>query len=432
MKLEQLITDLSSPVAYPHSVEHVRICQTHLSVVFLAGPFVYKIKKAVRFDFVDFGSLETREHFCREEVRLNRRLAPNVYLDVVPITQNGAEVLVEGSGVPIEWAVKMRWLPDDASLKHALLHGDVDRRTVEKLARRIAKFHASAASNASIAQFGRFDVVAGNARDNLRDLSSRVGCVISRSVFERLTTLTESSLSRLRQLIERRAQLGVPRDTHGDLRLEHVYLFPEQAEPNDLVIIDCIEFCERFRFADPVSDMAFLVMDLAANGRRDLAKIFADAYFQASGDDEGRALLPFYVSYRAAVRAKVGAMKSDEPEVPPIERESALARSRARAIQAMSELDEPGNRPCLILMAGLPGTGKSSLANDLAQHAHLNVIRTDVVRKELAALADSAVSIYTDDWHERTYKECLRRADAFLFEGKRVIVDSFANRHRKP
>ena len=173
----------------------------------------------------------------------------------------------------------------------------------------------------------------------------------------------------------------MPRDTHGDLHLDHVYLFPDRAPPADLVIIDCIEFNERFRFADPVADMAFLVMDLAFHGRRDLARAFADAYFRASGDEEGRALLPFYTAYRAAVRGKVEGMELAEREVPEAERAAALVRARAHWLLALGELEEPGRRPCLVLVGGLPGTGKSTLARGLAEQAGFTVIRSDLVRR---------------------------------------------------
>lgn len=431
MELEHLINAMMSPAAYPHAAADVRLCQTHMSAVFLAGQYVYKIKKPVNLGFADFRTLEAREHFCHEEVRLNSRLAPSVYLGVAPITRSADEIQVDGHGVPIEWAVKMRRLPDEASLKHAILHGNVDQQMVKVLAKRVAGFHSSAAGSLAIAEFGRFGVVAGNARENLVQMAPFVDRVVSRTVLERLTTLTEGQLARLRSLIERRAERGVPRDTHGDLRLDHVYLFPERTEPDDLVIIDCIEFNERFRFADPVADMAFLVMDFKANGRPDLGEAFAEAYFRASGDEEGRDLLPFYVSYRALVRAKVGAFKWDEPEVAEAERAVALARSRAHALHALGELEEPRQRPCLILTAGLPGTGKSTLAIDLAVHANLHVVRTDIVRKELAAsmglrpdpASPTTAAIYTEEWNQRTYGECLRKVEAYLFDGQRVIVD---------
>jgi len=218
-------------------------------------------------------------------------------------------------------------------------------------------------------------------------------------------------------------------DTHGDLRLDHVYHFPERADPDDLVIIDCIEFNERFRYADPVADMAFLVMDLLFHGRPDLAAAFADAYFRASGDDAGRALLRFYTAYRAVIRAKVDGIIASESEVPLEQREATLKRGRARWLLALGQLEPPERRPCLILVGGLPGTGKSTLARDLAEKAQMEVLRSDVIRKELAEqeereLPGSAVGIYSREWTNRTYAECLDRARTALLEGGRVIVDA--------
>ena len=231
----------------------------------------------------------------------------------------------------------------------------------------------------------------------------------------------------------------MPRDTHGDLHLDHVYLFPERTPPTDLVIIDCIEFNERFRFADPISDMAFLVMDLRFHGRRELTRAFAEEYFLASGDEEGRALLPFYVAYRAAVRGKVEGFELLEKEVPQAERNAALAKARAHWLLALGELETPARRPCLVLVGGLPGSGKSTLAQGLMEGGDFCLIRSDLVRKELAGLParESARSsfeegIYTPAWSERTYAECLSKAEKLLFEGKRVIVDaSFGEEKRR-
>jgi predicted kinase len=204
-----------------------------------------------------------------------------------------------------------------------------------------------------------------------------------------------------------------------------------RGEAGDLVVIDCIEFNERFRWIDPVADVAFPFMDFAFWGRRDLAGVFASAYFSATGDEEGRALLPIYSAYRATVRGAVEGMLLAEKEVPEAERSAALARSRAHWLLALAELEEPNGRPCLVLVAGLPGAGKSVLAAGLVQQAGFFAIRSDLVRKELAGLptqdaapAELREQLYSPEWDERTYSECLRRAEAMLFEGKRVVVDA--------
>jgi hypothetical protein len=338
---------------------------------------------------------------------------------------------MEGQGEAVEWAVKMQRLPEEATLENRLRRGEVASETVQGLAQKVAQFHAVAEAGSRIAAFGRFDVVARNARENFEQSTAQVGVTVSSGVFGRLRALTDESLTRLRSCIEKRAAEGHPRDTQGDLRLEHVYLFPENPPPEDVVVIDCIEFSERFRFADPVADMAFLVMDLIRHGRRDLAQSFAEAYFEASGDALGRELLAFYTAYRAAVRGKVEGIKGAEQEVPEAERTAALAGARACWLLALGELEQPDRRPGLVLVGGLPGTGKSTLARGLAERAGFQLIRSDVIRKELAASRAATASparfedgIYTSEWTERTYAECLHRAEQLLFEGQRVLVDA--------
>jgi aminoglycoside phosphotransferase family enzyme/predicted kinase len=433
MEFIRLIEALSDPAAYPGPapVGAVEVHQTHISAVFLAGPFAYKVKKPLNLKFLDFGTLERRRHFCEEEVRLNRRLAPTVYLGVIPVTRDGAEVRMGGRGAVVDWAVKMVRLPDDVTLRERLRRGELGVVPVEDLARRIVAFHARAEAGPAVAACGRFAVVAGNARENFDQAAAHVGTTVRPSVFERVRGLTESDLADLRALIEGRAGRGVPRDGHGDLRLGHVYLFPDRPPPGDLVVIDCIEFDGRYRRADPVADMAFLAMDLARHGRRDLAAAFADAYFRASGDAEGRALLPFYTAYRAAVRGKVDGMELAEAEVPVAERAAALDRARAHWLLALGALEQPGRRPCLVLVGGLPGSGKTTLARGLAAEAGFALIRTDLVRKGLAGLPGGEVTaapfeagIYSPGWSDRTYAECGRRAEALLFEGRRVLVDA--------
>ncbi len=429
--LREMIEALSRPAAFAYPVDVVQVRQTHISAVFVAGPYVYKLKKPVSLGFVDFSSLDKRRHFCDEEVRLNRRLAPDIYLGVVPValTKWGPRFEVEGE--VLDWAVKMRCLPEEANLHHRLKQGDVQVELIEELARRIASFHHQAETSERIAALGGFESVSRLVLDIFDQSMLQVGTTVEQGVFQRIKTLTEKALDELRPIIEARAARGVPRDCHGDLHLDHIYYFPDAASPADLVIIDCIEFNERFRFIDPIADMAFAEMDLAFHGRNDLARRFAEAYFQATGDSEGRMLLRLYSAYRATVRGLVDGLKQAEKEVPEAERKIALERSRAHWLLALSKLADPVHKPCLLLVAGLPGTGKSRIAQDLSVQAGFMVIRSDVVRKELAGLpipalppADLREKLYSADWNERTYVECLHRAERHLFAGQRVLVDA--------
>lgn len=441
MDLESLIDGMSDPEAYPHPVQSVELRQTHISLVFLTDELVYKIRKPVKFSFLDFSSLSQRQADCEREVELNHRLAPDVYLGVVPVAVQDGQIRVEGAGAVVEWAVKMRRLPAEATLESRLQCGDVDRNTMTLLAQRLAAFHGAASGGPEITRFCQYAAVAHNIQDNLEAGRRCDGTILSPVLVARLTKLTSQRLEQLRAVIERRAERGVPRDTHGDLRLDHVYVFPDRQSAAHFSIIDCIEFNDALRYADPVSDIAFLIMDLKFHGRSDLASILADEYFKASGDEEGRLLLPLYVSYRATVRAKVELLELAESEIPITEREAAAERARAHWMLALSELEIPARRPCLILTGGLPGTGKSTLARGLGEIANCSVLRTDVVRKELAATFQSTLitefnraQIYTTEWTDRTYSECLRRTVDQLQQGQRVIVDGTfsreADRHR--
>lgn len=438
MDLPRLIDLLSAPSAYPHPVDAVEVRQTHISAVFLAGPYAYKVKKPLDLGFLDFTTLERRRHFCLEEVRLNRRLAPDVYLGAVPVSSRGAGLRMDGEGEALEWAVWMRRLPDRATLAHRLEAGEADPAVVDALARRLAAFHARAEAGDHVSACGRWRVVARNARENFEQTAAHAGPLVDPGPWERARALTEEHLAASRDLVEARARRGVPRDTHGDLHLDHVYLFPERRPPDDLAVVDCIEFNERFRYADPVADVAFLAMDLGFAGRRDLARGFCEAYLEAAGDREGEALLPLYTAYRAAVRAKVEGMKACEPEVAAADREAARQSARAHWLLALGSLEAPGRRPCLVLVGGLPGTGKSSLARALGSGAGFEVVSSDGVRKELAGLAPTdsgraafGEGIYAAPWNERVYGECLRRAEEGLARGRRVLVDANFKEERR-
>lgn len=438
MEFPELIEGLQRPGAFPHPAEDFRVHRTHISVVLLAGDYAYKLKKPVDLGFLDFSTREKRRSACEAEVRLNRRLAPEVYLGVVPVTVGPDGPRFGEEGEVLEVAVRMRRLPPEATASARLERGEIDAEALARVARRVARFHREAASGPEIARYGRWDVVAENARENFEQTAAHVGDVVTAPVHRRARRLTERSLRRLRPLVEDRARRGVPRDTHGDLLLEHVYLFPDREPPGDVVIVDCIEFNDRFRYADPVADAAFPVMDLLVRGRRGLARSFADAYFSAADDEEGRKLLDLYTSYRAAVRAKVKGIAARQEDVPEGERRTARRRARAHWLVALGTLADPGSRPCLVLIGGLPGTGKSTLARGLAGRAGFRVVASDRVRKALAGLppeADASApfgeGLYGEDWNDRTYRACLEEADRALLRGRRVLVDASFREDRR-
>jgi len=340
--LSGLIEGLSGP--------GVEVRQTHISVVFLVGHDVYKLRKPVALGFVDFTTLEARRADCFEEVRLNRRLAADVYVGVVPVVARGSGLAFEGEGEAVEWAVKMKRLPDEASLLARLERGELAEETIERVADRLAAFHASAARPADAPELGGFETVARNVRENFEEMAEDVGRTVSGPVFASLRAKSEEALARLRPLIEERARRGTACEGHGDLRLEHIYVLDDRAPPDDLVVIDCVEFSRRFRVSDPVADVAFTVMELLFHGQGERAQRFADRYLRSRGDESGAALLPFYVAYRSLVRAKVRGLELREPEIPEARRQSSLRKARAHFLLALGELEPPETRPVLVLV----------------------------------------------------------------------------------
>ncbi len=426
MDLEALIEALSRPETYPDGADDVSIIQTHISVVALVGDRVYKIRKPVNLGFLDFTTLDQREADCEREVALNQRLAAGVYEAVVAITRDSSNIVrIAGRGETIEWAVRMVRLPQDHTLQNRLATDQINTHQIAAIARRIARFHHSAARSDRIARFATTVAVKRNILGNLLHPATAVDRTVA-AIVERLTALTEHWLTALDPLIEARSRLGIPCDTHGDLRADHIYLFPQRRAPGDIVIIDCIEFNDAFRYTDPVADMAFLAMDLAYAGRRDLMSAFIEAYFEASRDVDGRRLLPLYLSYRAAVRAKVLGIQAAAAETDPSERDGLQQRIHAYWLLALGTLQAPGERSGLIIVAGLPGTGKTSLAQALAERHGLQLIRSDVVRKALPPIEPDqpAANRYTPAWTARTYAECHRQAREILRRGGRVIVDA--------
>lgn len=437
--LTSLIEQLSQPEAYPHPAEDLQVHQTHISVVFLAGEYAYKLKKPIDLEFVDYSTFERRLHFCGREVELNERLAPDVYLDVAGIVDDdGLRIDLDADPHDeqvIECAVRMRRLDERDTLLARFERGAIPPGLFERLGRRLAQFHDDAEHGSHIDEYARFSVVEKNALDNFEQARNHVGQTVHPDVFDRLEQKIRQTLEQLQPLISQRADAGAARDTHGDLRLEHVYV-----TDGVLRIVDCIEFNEAFRYADPVSDIAFLAMDLGIRGWDDEADQLLDTYFHHCGDEQGRQLLDFYVSYRSCVRAKVHGFKAMEPEVPSEKRQLARQKARAHWLYALAAIEAPARGPRLWMLAGLPAAGKSTLGRRLIDQDRLDVILdSDVVRKQLAGLtpdesadADIGEGIYTPDFSEKTYTELARRAADHLQKGRRVgVAATFVSDRRR-
>ncbi|MEE9613654.1 MAG: AAA family ATPase [Thermodesulfobacteriota bacterium] len=436
MELPRVIEALTRPGAYPERPEKVGFEQTHISYLFFTPEFVYKVKKHVDFGFLDFTTLQKRRHFCEEEVRLNSRLAPGVYLGVVEVIETEDGIFMEtdheggeeGEGRTVEYAVKMKRLPEDGMLDTLLVRDRVDASLMKKAAGAIASFHRTAETSEHIAHFGEPGTIERNTEENFFQVSDYIGRTITQKQFDDIKAYTKGFLSSHKGLFIERVKDGFIRDCHGDIHSEHVSV------ADGISIFDCIEFNERFRYSDTVADMAFLAMDLDYHGRGDLSRTFEDAYFSLTGDEEGREFLDFYKCYRAFLRGKVEGFKLAEPEES--EEDKRAAAELARLHFHLAHLYATGGyRPVVLAVCGLSGTGKSALARSLGHRAGITVLSSDAVRKELHGVAPDehrferyGEGIYSGEATERTYEELMERAGAMAASGRSVILDATFSR----
>jgi aminoglycoside phosphotransferase family enzyme/predicted kinase len=445
-----LLEKLAQPAAFPFAVpagEPIDLRQTHASAVLLVKDRAYKLKKPKNFGFFDYSTPALRRHFCAEEVRLNARLAPDVYLGVAPVLAlSGGQArfgptlpaeqtpvpgaLIEG-GLVVDYAVVMERLPDEETLEARVRAGTARPELLEEIARFIAAFHQRVQTDAHIASFGERAVIGGNWEENFTQTLPYVGRAIDPVTYDHVASAIRHFLQARASLFAKRISEGRIRDCHGDLRLQHVSIRDGAGHSRSrLAVIDCIEFNERFRYGDVAGEVAFLTMELDAAGRPDLSRAFINAYVQETGDESLRELLPFYACYRAYVRGKVLAFQLDEPEVPADQREVALQQAQALFSLAASYVSGmPG--PTLLMVGGVMGTGKSTLAAALQHELGWAYTSSDTVRKRLLGLqpaqpqaADFGAGIYSREWTERTYQGLLEEAEAALAGRRSVIVDA--------
>lgn len=396
-----------------------QIVHTHASTVFLVGEHAYKLKKPVDFGFLDYSTLALRRHFCEEEVRLNRRWCDGIYLGVVPLDGEGRPT----EGEPHEWAVKMRRYEEADTLLAQVDAGIATADLLARVGRSLAARHADCPCSEEAQHHARYDAIAALALDNFE--ATRDTTSLPSSLHRALEQATRQQLQALRPLLERRARTHAA-EIHGDLRLQHTLIRGDRVD-----FVDCIEFQPAFRMADPMADVGFLWMDLAVRGHSALADAFLQAYLDASGDAEGRQRLPFEAAYRSVVRAKVAELEAASADVSAEQAQRARARARRHWLWAAGLLLPPDQRPVLLGVGGLPGTGKSALAAHLASAHGFTWVRADVRRKQLAGLPPEANAsaafgegLYTAEHTARVYDACLSEAAAVVAEGGRAVVDA--------
>jgi aminoglycoside phosphotransferase family enzyme len=302
---------LRDPASYDEEVEKITVLQTHISFVFLTGKHVYKVKKPVDFGFLDFTTLENRRHFCEEELRLNRRLCEDLYLGVVPINESGGNIKINGPGETVEYALKMRELPQSAIMSRLLEGGKVTAVHVAKIARILSKFHNEAGTGEGIDEYGALKQARANWVENFEQTRGLRGVLIDAGEFDFVETEILRFMEQNIALFDERVRDGRIRECHGDCHTGNIFIIGD----GTIYIFDAIEFNKAFSCSDVAAEVAFLAMDLEFNGRVDLKDVFVKKYIEESGDTAIPALLPFYICYRAYVRSKVTSFKLGDPNI---------------------------------------------------------------------------------------------------------------------
>lgn len=419
---QSLIAALQNPALYPHPVDSFQLIETHISWVLLTGPYAYKIKKPVNFGFLDFTTLEAREHFCREELQLNQRLTEGLYLQVLPITGSAEAPQLDGTGPAIEFALQMRQFPQSQLLTNVLARGELRAEHIDDMARQIAEFHLHTPRVPVEHTLGGATVVMAPVRQNFEQARSMLSLEADLQQLAGLEDWAEITFSRLQPLLERRKAEGFIRECHGDIHLGNATLLDGK-----VALFDCIEFNEPFRLTDIVCDVAFLAMDLEDRGLHALSRRFICLWLEQTGDYAGLALLNFYKAYRAMVRAKIclfslAHQSSDEG------RDATLRQYRSYANLAESYSSIPN--PFLAITHGVSAVGKSHVAMRLVEELGAIRLRSDIERKRLFGEQSDAISgqpgsgIYSADASEATYQRLHQLAGGILHCGLPVVIDA--------
>jgi uncharacterized protein len=405
------IGELLNAAAYAHAVSDIKFHETHISWVILTGEYAYKLKKRVKLEFLDTTTLATRHFLCNEELRLNKRLAPDLYLEVVPITRDDKGIKLGGPGTVIDYAVKMKQFDPSQELPALLARADVTAQEMTRLAECVAEFHRQAALAPDDAGFDYVAQLRNSVLGNVATLLTHLSSLQEFPAMVQLIDWTHHSLHDLHERFRKRQAGGYIRECHGDLHAHNIVRWHGQLTP-----FDCLEFDPKLRWIDVMNDVAFLVMDLVGHDRKDLAYEFLSRYVERTGDYAGIRLLPFYAVYRALVRAMVDALSGEQK---PAERLEFKGRLHGRISTALAFMHP--KRPSLIIMHGPSGSGKSWLSERLVPLVAAVRLRSDLERKRLP---DPEPDLYTPARNRQTYARLLKCAESCLLGGVSVIVDA--------
>jgi len=419
-----LILAMQNPDLYDHPVDGFQVIETHISQVILTGDYAYKIKKPMDFGFLNFSTLDRRKHFCEEELRLNRRLADRLYLEVVPITGTPDNPILGGEGEAFEYAIKMRQFGQEHLFDRLQEQGKLTPEPLTDLARQVAAFHEQLPPVPDDKPLGTPEAVFAAMQENFDQIRPMIDDSHLLMQLDNLQAWTESTFERHRELIARRRDSGMVRECHGDLHLANITRFEDA-----VTVFDCIEFNEPFRWIDVINDLAFLLMDLESRGESALTHQVLNTYLEYRDDFEALPLLPLYKAYRAMVRAKIALFTMGNPGLTDAEKTDLMQRYRAYAQLA----EDYGTIPNHYLLAttGLSASGKTCVSAAMANELGLIRLRSDVERKRLHGLdplessrSPTGGNLYTEEATEKTYQRLAELAGYVLAAGFPVIVDA--------
>ncbi len=426
--LPPLIQQMLQPAFYPHRVtEPVQLIQTHASFVLLTGDYTYKIKKPVDFGFLDYSTLEKRQHFCTQEFLMNRRTAPEIYLEILPIVQTG-NLFKFGSKlhnttsteIAVEYTLKMREFPQSSLFLSLLEHGLLTDQLMVDLGREVANFHSTTISNSYIRTFGEVSQIRTAIDQNYLISQKYIGGPQTQTQYQETKDYSDAFFAENQDLFDLRIANNKIRECHGDLHLRNIALWQDK-----ILLFDCIEFNEPFRFVDVMYDVAFTVMDLESRGRRDLGNVFLNTYIEQTGDWEGLQVLPLYLSRQAYVRAKVTSLMLDDTAISTAEKAEVSQTAGHYYKQAWEYTKTRQGK--LTLMSGLSGSGKSTVARYLARRTGAVHIRSDAVRKHLGGIPVNergGPDLYSDEMTAQTYGRLLELGIMLAERGWDVILDA--------
>lgn len=430
--MTKLINALLTPAAYSHPVDTIELIQTHISWVILTGDFAYKIKKPVDFGFLDFSTLEKRRNFCEEELRLNRRFAEKIYLDVVAITGSDDQPHIDGRGEVLEYAVKMRQFPANVLLSNLIDRGDLRESHLDRMARNIASFHQKATVAEVDSEYGTLQAVQKPVQENFQQIRHQIDDTLLLTQLDAIERWSKQAAENLQTEFIKRKQAGFIRECHGDLHLGNITLWNEEIIP-----FDCIEFNENLRWIDVLSEIAFLIMDIDDHQRPDLARRLLNKYLEQTGDYSNLAVLQYYKVYRAMVRAKVHSLRlgqadSDQQEI------NSACRECENYI-ALGSQYITSSKPVLIIMHGFSGSGKTTISQFILEALPAIRIRSDIERKRIFndkgpdsqtetenSEVENGINAgkYNEDSTRITYDHLRCLAEDIILSGISVIVDA--------